>query len=49
MHTPSPLKKGSHIRVIAPSRSASILSKEGIAQAKKRLESLGFTVYLNFE
>lgn len=44
MHTPSPLKKGGHIRVIAPSRSASILSKEGISQAKKRLESLGFTV-----
>lgn len=44
MHTPSPLKKGEYIRVIAPSRSASILSKEGISQAKKRLESLGFTV-----
>ncbi|MER3124058.1 S66 peptidase family protein [Bacillus pumilus] len=44
MYTPAPLKKGSHIRVIAPSRSASILSEEGVAQAKKRLETLGFTV-----
>ncbi|UOG07406.1 S66 family peptidase [Bacillus altitudinis] len=44
MRTPSALKKGSHIRVIAPSRSASILSEEGMAQAKKRLEALGFTV-----
>lgn len=44
MHTPPPLKKDSHLRVIAPSRSASILSEEGIAQAKKRLEMLGFTV-----
>lgn len=44
MHTPSPLKKGDHIRVIAPSRSASILSEDGISQSKKRLETLGFTV-----
>ncbi|PCK19750.1 LD-carboxypeptidase [Bacillus pumilus] len=44
MRTPSPLKKGDHLRVIAPSRSASILSEEGILQAKKRLETLGFTV-----
>lgn len=44
MRTPSPLKRGDHIRVIAPSRSANILSEEGISQAKKRLEDLGFIV-----
>ncbi len=38
------LKKGDEIRVIAPSRSMSILSDKTIATAKGRLESLGFKV-----
>ena len=41
---PKKLKKGSHIRVIAPSTSMSIISKDGIKLSKKRLESLGYTV-----
>jgi len=44
MRIPDKLRKGNEIRVIAPSRSATILSEEGIAQAKKRLEDLGFMV-----
>lgn len=44
MRIPDKLQKGDEIRVIAPSRSATILSEEGIAQAKKRLEDLGFMV-----
>ncbi|KAB7672647.1 S66 peptidase family protein [Bacillus sp. B1-b2] len=44
MRIPAKLKQGDEIRVIAPSRSASILSEEGIQQAKERLEDLGFTV-----
>ena len=44
MKTPQPLQPGDEIRVIAPSRSASILSTEGIEIAKARLESLGFQV-----
>ena len=41
---PEKLKIGDEIRVIAPSRSANILSKEIINIATKRLEKLGFKV-----
>ena len=41
---PKKLKSGSHIRVIAPSRSASILTKELIDYSKARLEKFGFKV-----
>lgn len=44
MRIPEPLQPGDEIRVIAPSRNASILSKEGIELAKTRLEQLGFHV-----
>ncbi|WP_400245749.1 S66 peptidase family protein [Niallia sp. JL1B1071] len=44
MRIPAKLQKGDEIRVIAPSRSAKILSEEGIMQAKNRLEDLGFVV-----
>ncbi|GLC89604.1 S66 family peptidase [Lysinibacillus piscis] len=44
MNTPEKLKKGDEIRIIAPSRSMQILSKEGIQLAKKHLEELGFYV-----
>lgn len=44
MITPKKLQPGDEIRVIAPSRNASILSKEGIELAKERLERLGFHV-----
>lgn len=44
MITPKKLQPGDEIRVIAPSRNASILSKEGIELAKERLERLGFQV-----
>ncbi len=44
MRIPDKLQKGDEIRVIAPSRSATILSEEGMEQAKKRLEDLGFVV-----
>ena len=38
------LKKGDEIRVIAPSRSMNILTKEQVEGAKKRLEDEGFKV-----
>lgn len=38
------LVPGDEIRVVAPSRSLSIVSEEGIEQAKKGLEDLGFHV-----
>lgn len=41
---PAKLKIGDEIRVIAPSRSMCILSKETIKIAKDRLEKLGFRV-----
>ncbi len=41
---PNKLRKGAHIRVIAPSRSLSLISATTIEVAKKRLESLGFKV-----
>lgn len=41
---PGKLKKGDEIRVIAPSRSMSMLSDDTIFIAKQRLESLGFHV-----
>lgn len=44
MRASQKLQTGDQIRVIAPSRNASILSKEGIDIAKARLENLGFQV-----
>ncbi|HEX5564736.1 MAG TPA: LD-carboxypeptidase, partial [Sporosarcina sp.] len=44
MIIPEKLKRGDEIRIIAPSRSASILSEEGVHAAKGRLENLGFVV-----
>lgn len=44
MHIPAKLCKGDEIRIIAPSRSMSILSEEGIVAATARLEALGFRV-----
>lgn len=41
---PNKLNQGDEIRIIAPSRSMKILSKEVIDGAKKRLEELGFKV-----
>ena len=41
---PDKLKKGDEIRVIAPSRSMSLLNDETINIATKRLEDLGFKV-----
>lgn len=41
---PKKLEKGSHIRVIAPSRSLSIIGKDDLKTSQKRLEDLGFTV-----
>lgn len=41
---PAKLKPGDEIRIIAPSRSMKILSKEVIDVSKKRLEELGFKV-----
>jgi muramoyltetrapeptide carboxypeptidase len=44
MISPKKLQSGDEIRVIAPSRSARILSEHGIQQAKKSLEELGLVV-----
>ncbi len=41
---PKKIKEGSHIRVIAPSRSFSIISKECRSIALKRFEELGITI-----
>lgn len=41
---PNKLQIGDEIRVIAPSRSMKILSKEVIEIAKSRLEQMGFKV-----
>lgn len=41
---PNKLKKGDEIRVIAPSRSMSLLKEDNIKMATNRLESLGFKV-----
>jgi muramoyltetrapeptide carboxypeptidase len=41
---PPKLRHGSHLRVIAPSRSGAILSGETIARATARLTEVGFTV-----
>ncbi|MDD4353326.1 MAG: LD-carboxypeptidase [Candidatus Nanoarchaeia archaeon] len=41
---PDKLKKGDEIRIIAPSRSLSLISEENIKFAKSRLESMGFKV-----
>lgn len=44
MIIPKKLQPGDEIRIVAPSRSASILSEQGIEQAKTRLEELGLVV-----
>ncbi|MCL1695667.1 S66 peptidase family protein [Lysinibacillus sp. BPa_S21] len=44
MRIPDKLTVGDEIRVIAPSRSAAIITAEGLEQTKKKLEKLGFTV-----
>lgn len=44
MIIPNKLKHGDEIRIIAPSRSASLLYEEGVQTAKERLENLGFVV-----
>ena len=44
MKVPAKLQAGDEIRIIAPSRSAAILSEYGVSSATKRLEALGFTV-----
>lgn len=41
---PKKIQKGSHIRVIAPSRSLSLLSKETLEDAKKRFQEHGFSL-----
>ena len=41
---PSKLKIGDEIRVIAPSRSMSILNDDIIQSAKTRLEKMGFKI-----
>jgi len=41
---PSKLKQGSHVRVIAPSRSFKIISEETREIAQKRFENMGITV-----
>lgn len=41
---PKKLTKNSHIRIIAPARSLSLLSQKNIDLAKKRLEEAGFVV-----
>lgn len=44
MRIPDKLTVGDEIRVIAPSRSAAIITAESLEQTKKKLENLGFTV-----
>ena len=44
MQIPKKLKRGDHIRVIAPSRSMGLLSKETKRAALLRLESYGFKI-----
>lgn len=41
---PQKLKKGDHIRVVAPSKSLGIISEENRKIANDRLEALGFTL-----
>lgn len=41
---PKKLKRGSHVRVIAPSRSLNIISDDVVDLATKRLEALGISV-----
>ena len=41
---PQKLKKGDEVRIIAPSKSMNVLTKEQITLAKKKLEELGFVV-----
>jgi len=44
MITPQKLKIGDEIRIIAPSRSLSLLSDENLKLAKTKLENLGFKI-----
>lgn len=41
---PNKVGSGAHLRVIAPSRSANVVSQDGIEYAKKRLENIGFKI-----
>lgn len=41
---PDKLKKGDEIRIIAPSRSLSLISESNIEFAKSRLENMGFVI-----
>lgn len=41
---PSKLKQGSHIRIVAPSKSLGIIAKENRTIANERLGALGFTL-----
>lgn len=42
MIIPEKLQKGDEIRIIAPSRSATILTTEGVGLPQRKLEELGF-------
>lgn len=44
MKIPAKLMAGDEIRIIAPSSSMAILSEQGVQQATRRLEQLGFNV-----
>jgi len=44
MLIPNKLKLGDEIRIIAPARSLSLLSKENISLAKQKIEAQGFKV-----
>jgi muramoyltetrapeptide carboxypeptidase LdcA involved in peptidoglycan recycling len=44
MNSPKKLKKGSHIRIIAPSRSMGLLSDKSKQDAIKKLEDFGFSL-----
>ncbi|WOV83802.1 LD-carboxypeptidase [Sporosarcina jeotgali] len=44
MIVPAKLETGDEIRIIAPSRSGAILSEDGVKNATKRIEALGFHV-----
>lgn len=44
MKVPAKLQAGDEIRIIAPSRSAAILSEDGVRRATEKLEALGFNI-----
>jgi muramoyltetrapeptide carboxypeptidase len=47
MLVPKKVQSGDHIRVVSPSKSFSILSKEAVDIALQRLRNLGFTVSIS--